>query len=302
MPYSSKSKFVRGMQKVLSGKLPDFFFPIVERIKFRDWYRLERGELSEIVWPVGAGAKLRLNKKSFLCRPIVRGNFEIGERRLLERLLVKGDVFVDVGANIGLFTVIAGRCVGVTGKVLAVEPSLPTCIILKSQIALNNLQNVEICHVGISNEAGELELYQGTDSNDPFNSFGVPIWEGEFKPTKVPVTTYDSLLKDRLQGQTVRLVKIDTEGWECNVLAGGRASLVCADAPDLMIEFCEKALQACGRSCVDLYQAVRDYGYKTFVIHRDNGTLLPLNKPQEFEYANVFATKFPERYLAIITA
>jgi FkbM family methyltransferase len=301
MPYS-KSKIVRGIQKVLSGKLPDFLFPIVEKIKYREWYRLERGECSEITWPVGAGAKLRLHKNSFLCRPIVRGKFEIGERRLLERLLTKGDVFIDVGANIGLFTVIAGKCVGALGKVLAVEPSLPTCKILKSQIALNDLENVEICQVGVSKEEGELELYQGTDANDTFNSFGTPIWEGVFTPTKVPVKTFDGLVQERLEGRPIRLVKIDTEGWECQVLAGGGASLARADAPALMIEFCEKALKTSGSSCVELYQAVRDYGYTTFVIHRDDGALQPLNAPEEFEYANIFATKFPARYQALITA
>ncbi|MBE2286412.1 MAG: FkbM family methyltransferase [Prosthecobacter sp.] len=301
MPYS-KSKIVRGMQKVLSGQLPDFLFPIIEKIKYREWYRLERGECAEITWPVGAGAKLRLHKNSFLCRPIVRGKFEIGERRLLERLLGKGDVFVDVGANIGLFTVIAGKCVGPTGKVLAVEPSLPTCNILKCQIELNSLQNVEICQVGISKEEGELELYQGTDVNDTFNSFGTPIWEGEFKPTKVPVKTYDGLVQDHLQGSPVRLVKIDTEGWECHVLAGGGTSFAHSDAPDLMIEFCEKALQTSGSSCPALYQVVREYGYSTYVIHRDNGTLRQLNAPEEFEYANIFATKSPGRYQALITA
>lgn len=300
MPYS-KSKIVRGMQKVLSGRLPDFLFPLVDKIKYRDWYRLERGECTEIEWPVGAGARLRLHKNSFLCRPIVRGNFELGERRLLERVLKRGDVFVDVGANIGLFTVIAGKCVGPEGKVLAVEPSLPTCKILQGQIALNKLQNVEICQVGVSKESGELELYQGTNSNDPFNSFGTPIWEGEFKPTKVPVKTFDSLVEERLQGRPIRLVKIDTEGWECQVLAGGGVAFARPDAPDLIIEFCEKALLASESSSAALYQAVRDHGYTTFVIHREDGTLRPLNNPEVFEYANIFATKFPARYAGSIT-
>lgn len=300
MPYS-KSKIVRGMQKVLSGKLPDFLFPLVDKFKYRHWYSLERGECAAIEWPVGAGARLRLYKDSFLCRPIVRGNFELGERKLLERLLKKGDVFVDVGANIGLFTVIAGKCVGSDGKVLAVEPSLPTCEILESQIALNKLRNVEVCQVGISKESGELDLYQGTNTNDPFNSFGTPIWEGEFKPTKVPVRTFDSLVHERLQERPIRLVKIDTEGWECQVLAGGVVEFAKPDAPDLIIEFCEKALLASGSSCEALYQAVRGHGYSTFVIHHENGTLRSLPASEVFEYANIFATKFPSRYQHIIT-
>lgn len=298
----SKFKVIRGLQKVLSGKLPDFLVPLAEKIKYRQWHRLEKGLCSELIWPVGSGARLRLRKTSFLCRPIVRGNFEIGERRLLQRVLKAGDVFVDVGANIGLFTVIAGKCVGSRGVVLAVEPSLSTCDILKSQIDLNKLQNVQVCQVGLSNENGELELYQGTDSNDPFNSFGTPIWEGEFKPVRVPVKTFDSLMADKLQGRPIRLVKIDTEGWECSVLAGGKITFAMPEAPDLIIEFCEKALRASSSSCVELYQAVSSYGYTCFVIDGEKGSLRTLSSPQTFEYANIFATKAPARYRDMLVA
>ncbi|MBB5030466.1 FkbM family methyltransferase [Prosthecobacter vanneervenii] len=297
----SKFKLVRGLQKVLSGKLPDFLFPLVEKIRYREWHRLERGEITEIFWPVGAGAKLRLHKDSFLCRPIVRGKFELGERKLLARLLKPGDVFVDVGANIGLFAVIAGKCVGSQGVVLAVEPSLPTCKILQSQLDLNKLQNVKICQVGISKESGELELFQGTNINDTFNSFSPPIWEGEYTPTKVPVITFDSLIAQHLAGRPIRLVKIDTEGWECQVLAGG-SIFARPDAPELIIEFCDKALLASASSCEALYNALRSLGYTTFVIDMENGKLQPLNQSREFEYANVFATKSPDRHRNFIVS
>lgn len=298
----SKFKVIRGIQKVLSGKLPDFLVPVVEKIKYRNWYRFEKGLCTELVWPVGVGARLKLRKTSFLCRPIVRGNFEIGERKLLERLLKKGDVFVDVGANIGLFTVIAGKCVGPNGLVLAVEPSSSTCEILQGQIDLNKLHNVQVCQVGLSNEDGELELYQGSDSNDTFNSFGTPIWEGAFKPVRVPVRTFDSLMAERLAGRAVRLVKIDTEGWECSVLAGGKQILASPEAPDLIIEFCEKALKAGSSSCEALYRAVTDYGYTCFVIDGENGSLKTLSQPQVFEYANIFATKFVSRCREMVVA
>ena len=298
----SKFKVVRGLQKVLSGKLPDFLFPLVEKIRYREWHRLERGEITEIVWPVGAGASLRLHKDSFLCRPIIRGKFELGERTLLARLLKPGDVFVDVGANIGLFAVIAGKCVGLRGLVLAVEPSLPTCKILQSQIDLNKLQNVKICQVGISKESGELELFQGTNINDTFNSFSPPIWEGEYTPTKVPVITFDTLVAQHLAGRSIRLVKIDTEGWECQVLAGGGSIFASPDAPELIIEFCDKALLASASSCEALYNALRSLGYTTFVIDMENGMLQPLNRSREFEYANIFATKSPERHRRFIVS
>ena len=68
------------------------------------------------------GLKIRLYGDSELCRLIYLGNFEATERAFLNHFLRPGDVFVDVGANIGLFTLIAAARVGPAGRVVAFEP------------------------------------------------------------------------------------------------------------------------------------------------------------------------------------
>lgn len=77
-----------------------------------------RAEGGSFELDVGAGARLLLDVGSRLAENICLHEFELNERRFVERYLHRGDVFIDVGANVGLYTVIAGKCVGRTGRVI----------------------------------------------------------------------------------------------------------------------------------------------------------------------------------------
>src|SRR5436189_6431842 len=88
------------------------------------------------------GLKMRLFGDSELCHLIYCRSFEVTERAFLNHFLRPGDVFVDVGANIGLFTLIAASCVGPKGKVVAFEPTTVTYTRLVENIRLNHLYNV----------------------------------------------------------------------------------------------------------------------------------------------------------------
>ena len=83
---------------------------------------------------------------------------------------------------------------------------------------------------------------------------------------------------------------------------GGGSIFASPDAPELIIEFCDKALLASASSCEALYNALRSLGYTTFVIDMENGMLQPLNQSREFEYANIFATKSPARHRSFIVS
>jgi FkbM family methyltransferase len=68
--------------------------------------------------------------------------FENDELTFLERYLKEGDVFIDVGANIGIFSLVAAKMVGATGKVISFEPTLSTFQRLNENIILNNFTNI----------------------------------------------------------------------------------------------------------------------------------------------------------------
>lgn len=285
------SKILRGLRRVAAGEMPHFLVRLIDKRSSNLWKRFEQSKEQEIVWRLGYGAKLLLHKSSSLCKIIITDSFERGERKLLRTLLRPGDYFVDVGANIGLFTVIAAHIVGKEGKVLAIEPSPLTCHKLSNQILLNQLNNVTIEQCGVSSQEGTLQLWQSKLNADAFNSFGQPIQMGDYEAVTVPVKTLSAIVRQNLGTCPVTLVKIDVEGWETHVLRGGADLLASQNAPTLIVEFCEKALKGSGSSCRELYDILKSYGYRLYLIQGYTGALSPLDHFEVFEYANILATK-----------
>src|SRR6266496_451229 len=152
-----------------------------DRLKFYWWQR--KHDWRERRWAAVArqrGAfvtklqpnlRIRLYGDSELCRLIYCRNFEVTEREFVNRFLRPGDVFVDVGANIGLFTLIAASRVGPTGKVIAFEPTSETYERLVGNVRLNRLRNVDCVRSALSDHSGELDLVRSVDGFDAWNSF-----------------------------------------------------------------------------------------------------------------------------------
>ena len=121
-------------------------------------WMLVAGRNRNFVSGLQPGLKIRLHGDSELCHLIYCRHFEAHEREFLNRFLRPGDVFVDVGANIGLFTLIAAERVGPGGKVLAFEPTAKTFGRLVDNVQLNKLSNVECFKLALSDSQGHLQL------------------------------------------------------------------------------------------------------------------------------------------------
>ncbi|MBX2805769.1 MAG: FkbM family methyltransferase [Hyphomicrobiales bacterium] len=123
--------------------------------------------------------------------------------------LKQGDIFVDIGANCGLFTVLGAMKVGDEGRVLAVEPNSIMLDRLKYNIGINELSNVEICESAIGPKAGEAELH--IDRRQYGKSSIVS--NKKLEKVKVKLDTLDSILESRGLSK-IDLMKIDIEGYE----------------------------------------------------------------------------------------
>lgn len=271
--------------------MPHFIVNRLERRAAGAWRTFVESGRDTIEWPVGCGARMRLDKGSMLSKGIVTGEFERGERRVLPHLLSSGGSFLDVGANIGVFTVIAGKIVGQRGRVVALEPSPSTARTLRAQIDLNALENVTVLECGLSDRAGVLSLWQSSAGLDALNTFGRPLEAGEFDKVDVPTRTLDEVVETELRGIPPNLIKIDVEGWEPCVLAGGKNVLSRSDTPNLMVEFCEATLNHVGSACEELFEKLRSAGFRLYIINQYHGNLHPWNAPAKLSYANVLATK-----------
>jgi FkbM family methyltransferase len=134
------------------------------------------------------------------------------------RLVRPGDCVIDIGANLGLVTLTMAALVGATGQVHAFEPNPRMIAFLEDAIERNGLTNVKLHRVALGAREGELKL-----SIPPSNAGAASLVEARQTEggidTIVPVRTLSSIMSGQDIGR-VRLVKIDVEGFEPEVLAG----------------------------------------------------------------------------------
>ncbi len=167
------------------------------------------------------------------------GMFELATTYLVRACLLPGDVFLDIGANSGYFTVIAGSLVGPTGEVHCFEPADGMRARLARNVALNGLDNCRVRAEAVWSHAGEVPFFE---TNVPDNSGCSSVLPGPGRttaPRLLPSTTLDEIA--RQVGRTVDLVKIDVEGGELAVLEGGRHFLGGPKAPAIVFESYEIA-------------------------------------------------------------
>ncbi len=164
-------------------------------------------------------------------RAMAGGEFEPREVEFARTVLGYVDVFVDVGANLGLYSCLArwqGR------KVVAFEPLFENLLGLYANLSANGWTDIEVLPVALSDKAGLVELFGGGTGASL-----VRCWSGgsaRYRRT-VPTTTMDLIVGHRFPGQKMFL-KVDVEGAELCVLRGATAVLSRTPAPTWMVEIC----------------------------------------------------------------
>lgn len=140
---------------------------------------------------------------------------------ILKTMLRPGDEFIDVGANIGILTFLGSQLVGETGKVLAVEPQPKINSCLEHAMEANGSSNITLarCGVGAQQETLTLHVPRGNLGSASFSQLS----GDEVSTYEVPVTTLTELCRKH-EFSNPRLVKLDVEEWEAEVVAGARES------------------------------------------------------------------------------
>jgi FkbM family methyltransferase len=170
--------------------------------------------------------------------------YEKGVTDAIVTALRPGDVFLDVGANIGYFATLAARIVGASGRVIAFEPHAGARAALATNAARNEVAAiVEIVPIALAERDGDVTLY----TTDEYTSYSTlepsrsPMREvASFQPSGlIAATTLDRWLEGRPElAARVRCIKIDVEGAEARVIAGMARSLA---LPGLTI-ICETSI------------------------------------------------------------
>ncbi len=145
------------------------------------------------------------------------GEFSQDEAAFLAKLLAPGDVVIEVGANIGALTVGLAKVVGAEGKVVAIEAHPANFLLLSANIALNSLNNVQPINIAAGASRGTINL-PDIDFSRPGN-FGIVELSAGADGEEVRMASLDELLNpDRC-----KLIKIDVEGMEREVILGAKA-------------------------------------------------------------------------------
>jgi FkbM family methyltransferase len=240
------------------------------------------------------GVRMRLFMDSEVSYGIYAKNFERKERVFHNAFLRPGDVYLDVGANIGLFTLIAAHRVGNGGHVFALEPTSSTFQRLLTNIQLNQYTNVTPLRMALSDTAGPVSLHVSEDGYDGRNSLTTPTAGEKYSSETVSALPLDQFVQDQHLDKKITMIKIDVEGWETHVLAGGQAVLSAPDAPILQIEFAEEARASAGSTSDELYHRLTDLGYQLFSVPTDGWALRPVSPIQvKNGHVNVIAAKDP---------
>jgi FkbM family methyltransferase len=160
------------------------------------------------------GARFKCVRTDYIQRRIAFfGLFEPNLTYFISSVLKPGDVFIDVGANIGYFTMLAAKCVGASGKVYAIEASPSTYELLIANLRLNEVKNVEAINMAVTDKECHVRIQSNDTRNIGANSVHV-----------VASAAADSVVGRPLQEIVApnlgraRFIKIDVEGAENLIL------------------------------------------------------------------------------------
>lgn len=227
---------------------------------------------------------MRLDPSDWIDRFIYFWNqWEPNETRLIRKVLRPGDTFVDVGANIGYFTLLGSRIVGDTGSVIAIEPTPPTAEKLRSNIALNNLCNVTVHECAAASENGSVRINKHYEINSGMNS----LRHGKLSEFwNVSCRRLDDLLSDR----SIQFIKMDIEGAELLALLGFKNGLSRQNSPDMLLEISPDMVAALGGDYHEIFDIMREAGY--LALRVNDRKLDPIDRDDPIDgQISVFFTK-----------
>ena len=170
------------------------------------------------------------------------------EMAVWEKRLAPGDLFLDVGANVGTYTVFAAS---LGASVIAFEPAHDTAALLRENVALNGYDDVEVVEAAVGAAEGAVHFTTGLDCVNRVDDHG---------GTSVSMVTLDSVIGDR----QVAGMKVDVEGFEIDVLRGATRALADRRIALMQLEWNDASWEAVGSDRAPVADMLASYGYALF--------------------------------------
>ena len=239
------------------------------------------------------GSKMLADPRDKVITPwLKKGVWEPIETALFRSEIHPGDVVVDVGANVGYFTLIAAQLVGDTGKVWAFEPDPDAFELLRRNVELNGYKNVTLVPKAIGSKPGTLQLFRHATNRGDHRIYDPG--DGR-EAVKVEVTTLDHYFAD---ASRVDLIKMDIQGAECAAVAGAAKTLGGGDDTALIMEYTPQYIRQMGQDPQACLDTLAGYGFSFYEIHEfaqrkgvvktDIATLRARYPEAKEDYTNLF--------------
>lgn len=229
------------------------------------------------------GLQFRYDPNSYIGKFIYyRGIFEEQILRSIEGNLRRGTTFIDVGANVGLHTVVAANLVGPGGSVIAFEPGSTMRARVQQNLKLNRLQNVDLRPYAIGRATGSADLYVLDESNDGESTLAKP--QGKCRSESVEIRTLDDELT-HVSGDCV--VKIDVEGAEMEVLLGAEQFVRRVRPRAIFVECIDVYLKRFGSTRREVMNWLHSAGYETRALIRGRWVAIDADSERD---ADIWAT------------
>ncbi|MFZ3331520.1 MAG: FkbM family methyltransferase [Candidatus Acidiferrales bacterium] len=218
------------------------------------------------------------------------------ERRELELMLRAVDsemTFFDVGANVGIFTLVIGKKLGKSGgQVYSFEPCAETCAIFQHNLRINRLTNVHLVQAALTDQVGEGILQLNAAFRDGLNTLGRPTHSDcrIVGSETVSTTTIDRFMEVN-DIRRVDVLKVDAEGAELLVFMGARKLLGRPDAPLILYEGYSGCTAGFNYHPGEIMSFLKQFGYQFFVIDAAMGGLIL--RPCDHQYDQMIVALKP---------
>ncbi len=213
------------------------------------------------------------------------GVWEIFETTLIQQFLFAGAVFVDVGANIGYYSVVASPLVGDEGKVFAFEPERDNFFLLTKNVEHNELVNVHPVNAALSDGNSEGKLHLNLENRGDHQIYSHSADASIRETQSIHLLEGNRYLSERVK--KIDVLKIDTQGAEFKVVQG-LLPLIKKSLPGIKIlmEFSPLSLQRAGSSGMALLDLISTFELPTNLVDHLGHTLIPMTYDDMAQWIN----------------
>lgn len=208
---------------------------------------------------------------------LYKGGFEEFETRLFVAALEPGATVLDIGANVGIYTVLAAARVGPAGHVYAFEPERENFSLLMKNIAANGHGNVVPLQRAVGERKGEIPVYLAKDNRGDHRTYS-PNDGYQREHYLVPMVTVDDALPP---SATPSVIKMDIQGFEMYALRGMRQTIARADRLAVFSEFWPYGLTGAGiASPADYVDELRALGLRIYQVDDTTKAIVEVQDPR----------------------